>query len=185
MKKIIWSTATRTIGELIPHKQNPRILTGIQKDFLRESLERFGLVEIPVINSDNTLLAGHQRTGIMLALHGEGFAIDVRVPNRKLTESEASEYLIRSNKNTGSWDEDILQEYFSEDELELFGFTIDEITDIVGFEFEELPEVNIEGFQFEDVKYIKVVFDSPEQLDQFRADNKLSKRQRLLDYADL
>jgi len=185
MKEIKWKTETRTIGELIPHKHNPRTLTGIQRDFLKESLEKFGLVEIPVINTDNTLLAGHQRTKILLALYGKDYVIDVRVPSRKLTESEAKEYLIRSNKNTGSWDEDVLHDYFTEDELAAFGFTIDEITDIVGFEYEELPEVDIEGFQFEEVKYVKVIFETPEQLEQFRKEKGLTKRQRLIDYAQL
>jgi hypothetical protein len=33
------------------------------------------------------------------------------VPNRKLTEAEAKEYLLRSNKNTGEWDMILLPDF--------------------------------------------------------------------------
>ena len=49
--------------------------------------------------------------------------IDVRVPNRELTEPEAREYLIRSNKNTGGWDDDALANNFDVEELKEWGFT--------------------------------------------------------------
>lgn len=185
MEKLIWRTESRKVGDLIPHSQNPRKLTGIQKDFLRESLEKFGLVEIPAINTDNTLLAGHQRSAIILALYGKDYEIDVRIPSRQLEESEVKEYIIRSNKNTGSWDNDILKEYFSEDELEQFGFTVDEVINIVVFEYAELPDIDIEGFQYEDVKYVKMVFDKPEQLEAFRKEKGLGKRQRLINHSEL
>jgi hypothetical protein len=49
--------------------------------------------------------------------------IDVRVPNRPLTEEEFREYLIRSNKNTGGWDFDVLANSFEVDELHDWGFS--------------------------------------------------------------
>jgi hypothetical protein len=182
MKQLVWHTEKRKLGELIEHSYNPRILTGMQKDFLQESLERFGLVEIPAINTDNTLLAGHQRSKIMLALYGADYEIDVRVPSRELTQKEADEYLIRSNKNTASWDNEILIEYFSEDELEAFGFTVDEIVDLAGFEFEELPDIDIQGFQYEETKFVKLVFDTAEEMNEFKEKYKLKERQRVVNY---
>lgn len=57
--------------------------------------------------------------------------IDVRVPNRKLTQEEFDEYLIRSNKNTGEWDIDLLRG-FGKDLLQLVGFSNEEIIPMFG-----------------------------------------------------
>jgi hypothetical protein len=114
MKKAIqtslaWKTEKRVISELIGHPKNPRKMSEAQMRNLQESLDRFNLVEIPAIDTDNTILAGHQRLKAMqLAGRGEE-EIDVRVPNRPLTATERDEYLLRSNQNTGSWDEELLK----------------------------------------------------------------------------
>jgi len=83
-------------------------MTEKQAKELEKSLKKFGLVEIPAIDLDNTLLAGHMRMATMIQLGRGEEEIDVRVPNRKLTDAEAKEYNLRSNKNTGEWDVDKL-----------------------------------------------------------------------------
>ncbi len=117
-----WSTEKRTINELAPYKQNPRKLTEKQYADLEASLKRFGLVEIPAINKDGVIIAGHQRLKIMQALGKGDEKIDVRVPDRLLTEAELKEYNVRSNKNTGEWDWDILANAFDLDDLKDWGF---------------------------------------------------------------
>lgn len=67
-KPINWKTEARKISDLVPHPDNPRQMTEKQAADLTASLERFNLAEIPVINTDNQLLAGHQRLRIMQAL---------------------------------------------------------------------------------------------------------------------
>src|SRR5258708_5805347 len=99
-----WHCDKRTVNQLIPYKTNPRILTEKQAKNLRESLEKFNLVEIPAIDADNKLIAGHQRCKLLQLLGRGEDLIDVRMPNRQLTEREYREYLIRSNKNSGGWD---------------------------------------------------------------------------------
>lgn len=121
MRKVSWSTETRKVSELIPHPKNPRRITEKQIEDLKESLTRFNLAEIPVINTDNQLLAGHQRMKIMVLLERGEEVIDVRVPSRKLTKPECEEYLLRSNKNTAEWDFDLLAE-FEMDDLKTWGF---------------------------------------------------------------
>ncbi len=118
---IEWHNEKRKINELVPHAKNPRKLTKKEQENLTESLSRFNLVEIPVINLDGTILAGHQRLKVMALLGRGKEEIDVRVPNRQLTDDEADEYLIRSNKNTGEWDYKKLNE-FDADDLLSFGF---------------------------------------------------------------
>ena len=104
MDKLIWKTEQRKISELVGHPKNPRKLTDAQAAKLTESIQKFDLVEIPAINLDNQILAGHQRLKVMALLGRGDEIIDVRVPNRMLTEQEAEEYLVRSNLNTGEWD---------------------------------------------------------------------------------
>lgn len=53
MKKLKWHTEQRIINDLIPYKENPRTMTEKQKNDLEESLKRFNLMSIPVINTDN------------------------------------------------------------------------------------------------------------------------------------
>lgn len=91
MEKIKWHTEQRKINDLIPFEGNPRQMTEKQKEDLQKSLEKFDLAEIPAINTDNTIIAGHQRLKIMQLL-GRGKEIhDVRVPNRKVTIKELQE----------------------------------------------------------------------------------------------
>ena len=126
MKKLKWHTEQRIINDLIPYKENPRTMTGKQKNDLEESLKRFNLMSIPVINTDNTIISGHQRMKI-LQLVGRGKEeIDVRVPNRKLTKDEFKEANLRENKNLGGWDWDILAN-FDEELLLDVGFTEEEL----------------------------------------------------------
>ena len=117
-----WTTQTRKLVELIPHETNPRELTEKQYQDLESSLKRFDLAEIPVINTTNKILAGHQRIKILSMLKGTDHEIEVRVPDRELNADEEKEYLVRSNKNTGQWDFDVLANHFEMDELKDWGF---------------------------------------------------------------
>lgn len=106
--KLSWTTEKRKIKDLIPADYNPRQMTEAQAKELRKSLQKFDLVEIPAIDEDGTILAGHMRVATLIDLGRGEEEIDVRVPNRKLTDKEAMEYNLRSNKNTGEWDMDKL-----------------------------------------------------------------------------
>lgn len=120
---LVWHTEQRKIDDLVPFEQNPRKMTEDQVKQLTRSIEKFNLVELPAIDTDNVLVAGHQRMRIMQLLNRGSETIDVRVPNRKLTASEFKEYNVRSNKNTGMWDDELLAGLFSEQELRDIGFS--------------------------------------------------------------
>ena len=117
-----WHTEQRKISDLIPTEHNPRQLTEKQFKDLKKSVEKFDLAEIPAINTDNQILAGHQRLKIMAALGRGAEVIDVRVPDRKLTKKECDEYLVRSNKNSGEWNMDALANCFEVEDLRDWGF---------------------------------------------------------------
>jgi DNA modification methylase len=122
MKKLEWSTVQRKVNELIPFEQNPRKMTEEQVAQLTKSIEQFNLVELPAIDTDNILVAGHQRMKVMQLLGRGEETIDVRIPNRKLTAKEFKDYNVRSNKNTGMWDDELLAGLFDEQELRELGF---------------------------------------------------------------
>lgn len=172
-----WTTQQRKIDELIPYSNNPRTLTEKQAEDLKASLSKFNLAEIPAINQDNTILAGHQRLKILQQLGKGGDTVDVRVPDRMLSEKEVQEYNIRSNRNTGEWDFDILSNEFDIDNLKEwgfqdtdFGFSIDGAED--GF---ELPDGEKEPFQQitftladEQAEFIKQKIDGIKKTDNFK-----------------
>lgn len=117
-----WTTVKRKVKELIPYDYNPRTITEEDKAYLRKSLEKFNLVEIPVIDTNNVIIAGHQRIFILYELGRGEQEIDVRLPNRSLTEEEFKEYNLRSNILNGEFDYEKIQEHFAEIDLENIGF---------------------------------------------------------------
>lgn len=136
-----WKTVKVDIKDLIPYPNNPRTMTKKEYEGLKDSMQNFNEVELPAINLDNMIIAGHQRIEVMKRLGRK--EIEVRVPNRKLSMEEVTEYNLRSNRNTGSWNWDELAN-FDEEVLRKTGFREDEIALIAG-EMRELPE----SFKFE------------------------------------
>ena len=110
-KKLEWITVQRCVGDLIPQEVNPRKITDKQMNDLKKSLKRYNLAEIPAINLDGRILAGHQRiTALQLLGRGEEM-IDVRIPNRHLSKEESDGYLIGSNAIGGSWDFNLMKSF--------------------------------------------------------------------------
>lgn len=143
-----WTTQQRKVVDLMPYTLNPRQMTEAQVAALTKSLEHFGLVEIPVVDFDNGIIAGHQRLKVLQIMGKGDELVDVRVPNRKLTQDEFNEYLIRSNQNRGEWDFNILGNVFDPKDLIEWGFTQIELgmdtadapvgaTSVISFTFEK------------------------------------------------
>jgi DNA modification methylase len=83
-----WSTEKRKVKDLIPYEYNLRKLSEDKKQKLRESLEKYNLAEIPAINTNDVIIAGHQRVVVLMEIGRGEDLIDVRVPNRELTDFE-------------------------------------------------------------------------------------------------
>lgn len=144
MKKLEWHTAKRKVNDLLPYSKNPRSISDKQMSDLKKSLKKFNLVELPAIDTDEKILAGHQRIKALQILGRGEEKIEVRIPNRKLTQKEYDQYLITSNAVTGSWDFEKLK-----------AFDLDLLLDI-GFDQAELSkfwdkdlEVKEENFDIE------------------------------------
>ena len=113
-----WTTVQRRVRDLVPLDYNPRTLTEEGRERLTRSIRKFNLAEIPAINLDNVVLAGHQRLAVLLDLGRGEELIDVRVPNRLLTKDELDEYNVTSNVGAGQWDYQSLLDNFSHLQLE-------------------------------------------------------------------
>jgi len=109
--KLHWHTVSKKVDDLVPQEVNPRTITNKQMDDLKKSLQKFNLAEIPAIDLDGKILAGHQRIKALQLLGRGNEEIDVRIPNRKLTEEESKQYLIGSNALGGDWDFELLKDF--------------------------------------------------------------------------
>lgn len=146
-KELVWRTEKRKINDLVPYEGNPRQMTQKQKEDLEESLKRFNLMSIPVVNTDNIIVSGHQRLKILQLLGRGEEEIDVRIPNRELGPEELREANLRENKNLGSWDYDMLANY-DEKVLVDVGFSREELDDVFGLNIDEDFDVNAELEKF-------------------------------------
>jgi ParB-like chromosome segregation protein Spo0J len=106
------------INKLQPASYNPRQISTKQYKDLKESIEKFDLVDPIIINKDMTVIGGHQRLKVCKDLkHTE---IDCVVLD--LTKEEEKELNIRLNKSGGEFDLDILANEFEIEELKDWGF---------------------------------------------------------------
>lgn len=149
MSDLIWTTEKRMIKDLVPYEYNPRKLTESRKKKLEESLQYFNLAEIPAVNTDNVIIAGHQRIKVLMEIGRGDEEIDVRVPSRTLSEEEFKKYNIISNVPTGFWDLDVLDEAFADIDLLSLGLDVNNIEipdtdDVIGLKEEEEGEVDPE-----------------------------------------
>lgn len=150
MKQLQWTTVQKCVNELIPQEVNPRKITDKQMSDLKRSLKKFNLAEIPAVDLDGKILAGHQRIKALKLLDRGKEIIDVRIPNRKLTEEEVKEYLIGSNKLGGDWDFELLKS-FDFETLEFAGFDLIEISKFFD------PDKDTEDDDFDPEKEIKKI----------------------------
>ena len=138
MNQPIWRTELRNISGLKDFPENPRQITENDFERLKDSIKEFGLAESPAIDTDNTILAGHMRIRAWRKLYGNKGKIEVRVPDRPLTEEERKKYVLVSNHVKGDWDIDILANW-DNDFLLSVGFKPEELG-IVGYQEEEKPK---------------------------------------------
>ena len=119
-----WHNEKRKIRDLVPYVANPRQITEKQAQDLKASLDKFGVADPIIINTDNTIIGGHQRKKILETLMGvdPDYEIDVRVPDRELSIDESRELNVRLNKNVAGWDFDTLANNFELDDLLDWGF---------------------------------------------------------------
>ena len=137
------------INKLKPATYNPRQITKKQYNDLKESIDRFGLVDPIIVNEKTmTIIGGHQRYKIWKENAEQSNVDDITIPcvMLNLNTEQERELNIRLNKSGGEWDMDILANEFDIEELKdwgfkdlEFGFNIDKIEE----EQEEIATITI------------------------------------------
>jgi hypothetical protein len=126
--KLSWHTESRQIKELIPLENNPfGKIDSVKRKRLQAKIESLGLFEIPTIDANNELLTFNKRYHILMEIGRGDELLDVRVPDRLLTERERKEVIINSNIHEGKWDKEILDDLFADIDLEAIGIDMGSI----------------------------------------------------------
>ena len=119
------------IDKLISAEYNPRKLSEEQKQKIKDSISRFGLVDPVIVNTNKErfgiIIGGHQRTKVSREM---GFK---KMPcvELDLNLDQEKELNVRLNKNTGEFDKELLVEYFDQDDLIDWGFDNEYFEDVV------------------------------------------------------
>jgi site-specific DNA-methyltransferase (adenine-specific) len=129
MQQIKWHIETRNVSTLKEWIKNPRKLTNKGLADLTKSIDKFGLAEPIVINTDGTILGGHARVKVLKA-KGEK-ECDCYVPDRLLTEKEVEEINIRLNANiAGEFEWEALVKDWDVEKLSEWGLDVPVLKEI-------------------------------------------------------
>ena len=145
-------TVLVNVTDLIPSEYNPRKWSKDQTEQLKESIQRFGIVD-PIIannanNRKNIVIGGHFRLEVAKQLGYE----EIPVVYVNIPEVEREKELnLRLNKNQGEFDYDLLAK-FDENLLKEIGFGSEEIDNIF-----DIDDANTEIFDLEkELKKLKI-----------------------------
>lgn len=122
---IKWKLQEVLIKDLIQHEKNPRQISKDRYNKLSETIEKYGLIDKPIVNADLTIIGGHQR--IKILKKNKVKAVECWVSETLLTQKQVDELCISLNLNQGSWDWDILADQWEPLDLLEWGFTENEL----------------------------------------------------------
>lgn len=120
-----WKLEKRKISDLQVFHKNPRKLTKNQYEHLKKSIDKFGLIDKPIVTKDNILIGGHQRIEVLKKENIK--EVDCWIAEQDLSEKDIEELNVRLNKNTGEWDFDILANEWEILDLLNWGFSEKEL----------------------------------------------------------
>lgn len=132
---------TKLVTELIPYVKNSRTHSDEQVAQIAASIKEFGWTNPILIDGDNGIIAGHGR---LMAARKLGYKEIPTIELKDLTEAQKKAYIIADNRlalNAG-WDNEMLKLEFDQlaelgFDLELTGFSLDEIADLAPLMIEE------------------------------------------------
>lgn len=126
---------TRKLSELRHADYNPRKkLTPLDPEYqkIARSIDEFGYVDPIIINSDNTIVGGHQRATV---LKDKGWD-EVKVVVLDISKEQEKALNVALNKISGEWDMGMLKDLLLDIDsgsydVTLTGFDLDEIEDLM------------------------------------------------------
>lgn len=141
--KLEWKIEKRKIADLKDWPRNPRKLTKDGYESLIKSIQDFGFHDVLKVDTDGTIISGHQRKKALKEIGIE--EVNVMYPDRKLTEKEMDIIALKSNRHEGDFDFDILGNMFEMDTLIEAGFEGFELGFATSKESEGEDENPLEG----------------------------------------
>lgn len=139
----------RKVSDLLPYARNARTHSDAQVSQLAASIKEFGFNNPVAVDGDGMILCGHGRVMAAQKLH---MAEVPTVCLSHLSETQVKAYILADNKlalNAG-WDTDMLKVELeelkdSDFDLNLTGFSDDELKDILVEDPTEVQEDNFDG----------------------------------------
>lgn len=120
-----WELQLLKIHNIKNHKKNPRQIDKKQYAHLENLIQKFGLIDKPVVNEDMTLIGGHQRLKILKKMKVK--EVECWVPDRQIEEHDLDHLCIGLNLNQGKFDYDILANEWEPLDLLKWGFTEEQL----------------------------------------------------------
>ncbi|MAX80340.1 MAG: hypothetical protein CL843_09210 [Crocinitomicaceae bacterium] len=170
-KSIIWKPEERKLSDLKEWEENPRIISEEKFQNLVKQIRDKGFTTPILINTDNTIIAGHQRRNALIELGRLNDSVLVMVPSRKLTKKEFEELALGDNLNIGTFDIDQLQANFSLDVLLDVGFEEWEVGSLETDVFQIDNENSVDGDTIETEEQTNVSFTASQSKDHTSEDN--------------
>jgi len=125
MEKLIWTASIRKVSELKDLERNPRKINEDAFKRLCSRIEERGFHDVIKLDTNDIVLSGNQRKKALKKLNIT--EVNTLYPNRELTEEERKKIIIESNRNDGFFDDEMLAEMFTIDELKDLGFSENEL----------------------------------------------------------
>jgi len=122
---IDWKLQTFKLKDLKENPRNPREIDKESVEKLSRFVQKFGLIDKPIINTDFTIVGGHQRVRILKKQKVK--EVECWVPNRLLSDKEIDEMCIGLNLHQGKWDWDILANEWEMLDLLQYGFSEEQL----------------------------------------------------------
>lgn len=123
--KIKWQLKEIPIKALKEHPKNPRQIGKEQFARLGKLIDKFGLIDKPIVNEDMTIIGGHQRVRYLKKQKIK--TVDCWVSDRQLSNDKIDELCIGLNLHQGSWDYDLLANQWETISLLNYGFTEEQL----------------------------------------------------------
>lgn len=115
-----WSLQKIQLSRLSQWIKNPRKLSKEQYRGIKACIDKFGLIDKPIVNTDFTIIGGHQRVRILI---DKGVKeVECYVPDELLSIRECEELALSLNRKTADWDWDMLANEFDFETLLASGF---------------------------------------------------------------
>lgn len=115
LEGIVWEQVKRNLDELVPYEYNPRKISKKDLKLLRDNIKKVGYNARIMVDTDNTIIAGHQRWDALKQLGVK--SAYVLVPPEKLTPEQFQQVNIQDNINNGEWEKDLLKDHFDRGDL--------------------------------------------------------------------